>query len=506
MTENRSILLDATSEVLHGSAPPSSQRIEAARTIDLTSVAEEVEGGTGRDLKAASFYARLSRVLAVIDAGCAFLAAAAILLLQQPGAPTLKVLAALLAVGGSWSVIFRSYGLHSPHLMSGPEEFRKVLSASSVGALMAGFLLVWAAGLSFQEIAGMWLLATMLELTARRVARWRVAMLRKEGRLLFRTVIVGTNEEALQLAKLLEEEELGYKLVGFVRTDDACAFSDPVEPLGTTQALRDVLWEHDLECIFVASSSVAPKDMLKITQAARQGGADVRIAANIPDLFFSRLSVQSMGDLTSMALRPVRLSGGQAAAKRVVDVVLASTALFLTLPLTFAIGVIIKLGSPGPVLFKQSRITRGGHVFTMLKFRTMVEGSANTLDLDNLDPSEAFFKIHNDPRLTAAGRLLRRFSLDELPQLINVLRGEMSIVGPRPLPAEQVAANLELLAPRHEVRAGMTGWWQTNGRSEVDADEALRLDLFYIENWSLALDLYILLKTFGAVSSGRGAY
>ncbi len=116
------------------------------------------------------------------------------------------------------------------------------------------------------------------------------------------------------------------------------------------------------------------------------------------------------------------------------------------------------------------------------------------------------FKIHDDPRMTPLGRWRRKTSIDELPQLLNVLRGEMSIVGPRPLPAEQVAANLELLAPRHEVRAGMTGWWQTNGRSEVDADEALRLDLFYIENWSLALDLYILLKTIGAVSSGRGAY
>ncbi len=506
MTENRSVLLDARNEVLQGARGRATERVEVPRTIDLTFVTEEVGRSTKSPLKAASFYAKLSRALAVIDAACVFVAAATVLLLQQPGGSILKVLAALFAVGSSWSMIFRSYGLHSPHLMSGPEEFRKVLSASSVGALMAGFLLVWAAALSFQEIAAMWLLATVLELTVRRIARWRVAKLRKEGRLLFRTVIVGTNEEALQLAKLLEEEELGYKLVGFVRSDDTSASFDGVEALGTTHALRDLLWEHDLECIFVASSSVAPKDMLKVTQAARQGGADVRIAANIPDLFFSRLSVQSMGDLTSMTLRPVRLSGGQAAAKRVVDVVLASSAFLLTLPLAIVVGVIIKLGSPGPVLFKQSRITRGGHVFTMLKFRTMTQGSANTPDPDNLDPSEAFFKVYNDPRLTPAGRMLRRFSLDELPQLINVLRGEMSIVGPRPLPAEQVAANLELLAPRHEVRAGMTGWWQTNGRSELDADEALRLDLFYIENWSLALDLYILLKTIGAVSSGRGAY
>lgn len=364
-----------------------------------------------------------------------------------------------------------------------------------------------AVGLSFQQIAAIWLSSTVLELGVRRLARWQVARLRKEGRLFFRTVVVGANDEAVRVGKLLEDRELGYELVGFVRTDEASPRSfDAVETLGTTHELRDVLWEHDVECIFVASSSLAPKDMLKVTQAARQGGADVRVAANVPQLFFSRLSVQSMGDLTSMTLRPVRLSGGQAAAKRAVDIALATSVFLLALPLAVVVAVLIKMSSPGPVVFKQSRITKGGHVFTMLKFRTMSDGSGNTPDADNLDPSVAFFKVRNDPRLTPVGRMLRRLSLDELPQIINVLRGEMSIVGPRPLPAEQVAANLELLAPRHEVRAGMTGWWQTNGRSEVDADEALRLDLFYIENWSLALDLYILLKTIGAVSSGRGAY
>jgi lipopolysaccharide/colanic/teichoic acid biosynthesis glycosyltransferase len=124
----------------------------------------------------------------------------------------------------------------------------------------------------------------------------------------------------------------------------------------------------------------------------------------------------------------------------------------------------------------------------------------------HLDTSRPFFKMEADPRLTRVGKLIRRLSIDELPQLWNVIRGEMSVVGPRPLPANQVAANAELLSPRHEVPAGLTGWWQINGRSGVTAEEALRLDLFYIENWSLSLDLYILMKTFGEVALGRGAY
>jgi len=136
----------------------------------------------------------------------------------------------------------------------------------------------------------------------------------------------------------------------------------------------------------------------------------------------------------------------------------------------------------------------------MHKFRTMRAGGPA------FDTTRPFFKLESDPRLTRVGAFLRKYSLDELPQLWNVLVGDMSIVGPRPLPAEQVAANPDLLTPRHAVPAGVTGWWQINGRSRVTAEEALRLDLFYIENWSPTLDLYILLKTFGAVTRRQGAY
>jgi lipopolysaccharide/colanic/teichoic acid biosynthesis glycosyltransferase len=150
-------------------------------------------------------------------------------------------------------------------------------------------------------------------------------------------------------------------------------------------------------------------------------------------------------------------------------------------------------------------VTRNGRVFEMYKFRTMVSdpgaipGSA--------DPSVAFFKLgDDDPRITPLGRILRRTSLDELPQLWNVLRGDMSLVGPRPLPAEQVRANTTLLDGRHDVRAGISGWWQVNGRSDLSIEQSVDMDLFYIDNWSIGLDLYILFKTFHAVVSRRGAY
>jgi lipopolysaccharide/colanic/teichoic acid biosynthesis glycosyltransferase len=175
--------------------------------------------------------------------------------------------------------------------------------------------------------------------------------------------------------------------------------------------------------------------------------------------------------------------------------------LAVSLPLWAATAVAIRLSSRGPVFFRQDRVTTGGRIFPMYKFRTM------KVNVDSpADTSAPFFKLQADPRLTRVGAVLRRLSLDELPQLLNVLRGEMSLVGPRPLPADQVAANLELLSPRHEVPAGMTGWWQVNGRSGVTPEEAIHLDQFYIENWSLSLDLYVILKTFGAVVGQRGAH
>ena len=192
------------------------------------------------------------------------------------------------------------------------------------------------------------------------------------------------------------------------------------------------------------------------------------------------------------------LPGWGAAAKRTVDVGIAAVALVVTLPLWLLVALAIRLTSPGPVFFHQERVTKDGRIFRMHKFRTMRAGSAPS------DATGPFFKPEDDPRLTRVGAFLRRLSLDELPQFWNVLVGDMSIVGPRPLPVEQVAANLELLRPRYVVPAGITGWWQINGRSRVTLEEALHLDLFYLANWSLALDLYILLKTFGAAFSGWG--
>jgi lipopolysaccharide/colanic/teichoic acid biosynthesis glycosyltransferase len=207
----------------------------------------------------------------------------------------------------------------------------------------------------------------------------------------------------------------------------------------------------------------------------------------------------------TVAVRPAELTGTEAALKRGFDVVAGTLALIVSLPIQLVVGALVGLTSRGPVLFRQQRVTKDNRVFTVYKFRTMVHDAEKALDERGVDRTQPFFKGGDAPPITRVGKVLRALSLDELPQLWNVVKGDMSLVGPRPLPAEQVVANPELLGPRHEVRAGLTGWWQVNGRSDVSAQEAIDQDLFYIENWSLSLDLYIIGRTVGVLLFRRGA-
>jgi len=203
------------------------------------------------------------------------------------------------------------------------------------------------------------------------------------------------------------------------------------------------------------------------------------------------------------------LDGGKQLAKSAFDRVAGLLLLIASSPVLVGIAVAIRLTSPGPAIFRQQRSGRAGALFTIYKFRTMRAGADQAFDAlvaaDADKPGGMFAKDANDARVTAVGRFLRRYSLDELPQLLNVLAGDMSLVGPRPLPASVEQAGFET-SRRLLVRPGMTGLWQVSGRSDLSWDESVRLDLYYVENWSPAFDLMILLKTLHAVLRGRGAY
>jgi len=260
--------------------------------------------------------------------------------------------------------------------------------------------------------------------------------------------------------------------------------------------------------VFVAATSLSPSEMSHVAKAVRLESVEVRVTASLPEVLSTRLSVQPFGGMMTLALKPARLSGTQAAAKRAFDLSVAVIGLTVTLPLQAAIAAAIRLSSPGPVLFRQRRVGQRGRPFTMLKFRTMqagADGMVGELRASH-GVDDLMFKLREDPRVTPVGRWLRRFSLDELPQLLNVLRGDMSLVGPRPPLPEEVTHYEDWQFDRLEVPPGITGLWQVSGRSDLSFDECVRLDLFYIENWSLAYDLYIIAKTMPVLMSRRGAY
>jgi exopolysaccharide biosynthesis polyprenyl glycosylphosphotransferase len=263
-----------------------------------------------------------------------------------------------------------------------------------------------------------------------------------------------------------------------------------------------------VESVFIASSAVSPEQMKGIVRQLRRHQVDVRVSANMTEILASRLTVHPVGNLLALSMQPVRLSGSKAVAKRSFDLAVAALLIVLTCPLWLLAALAVKATSRGPVLFRQRRVGRDQRVFTICKFRTMVRGAELMLaDLEaKNEASGLLFKIREDPRITRVGRLLRRLSLDELPQLLNVLTGDMSLVGPRPPLPKEVAAYEDWHMDRLEVRPGITGLWQVGRRSGEDwsFDDVVRLDLFYIENWSITYDLFILVKTVPAVF-GRGA-
>jgi exopolysaccharide biosynthesis polyprenyl glycosylphosphotransferase len=447
-------------------------------------------------------YRDIALGLALSDAACVVVALLASYSVRYPGQLVPAREAVVVALAPLlWIMVFHTFDLYAPQHLSAPEELRRVIGASGVGVILLAMGSFWSKSSFSRAWVGLtWALVLVLELLPRRA--WRVYQwrLRLDGRLALRTLVVGTSAEARRVVEILGGAASGYLPLGHVEASDPTVPANRLPVLGRIGELDRLVREHAADCLFVASTGIDEADISRVTQVARQAKVEVRVLANLPQMLTSRLALLKVGAAIAVALRPVRLSGPQAAMKRLLDLAVASTALLVSLPLWPIIVLAIRLDSRGPALFHQERVTKDGRIFRMHKFRTMRTGD------HGLNTTRPFFKLESDPRLTRVGGFLRRFSIDELPQLWNVITGEMSIVGPRPLPADQVAANSDLLSPRQVVPAGVTGWWQINGRSRVTAEEALRLDLFYIENWSPTLDLYILLKTFGALVTHQGAY
>jgi len=408
-----------------------------------------------------------------------------------------------------WPVLFTLFGLYPPRARSsGTQEAARIAGACSLGVLAA--LLVLPTGghvLRSRTLLFFWIGVLVATVLIRRVVRLRLVPVRAEAR---QTLIVGSGPLALRLhAHLMADAATARGFVGFVDSSVGLLAQIGQERLGTLDELERILMHRVVDEVLIALP-------VKSCYAEIQNVIDicerVGIEARYPADCFQHRSRTVQYDAAGALLPLVSLSGAPDAprltVKRVVDTVGAAVGLVLLAPLLLATAVAIKLTSPGPVFFVQTRYGYNKRPFRMYKFRTMVANAEALQDsLEGLNEADGpAFKIRRDPRVTPTGRLLRRTSLDELPQLVNVLKGDMSLVGPRPLPVRDVHRFAEArLMRRFSVLPGCTCLWQISGRSDLSFDDWVALDLRYIDQWSLALDLKILLRTVPAVLRGTGA-
>ena len=322
-----------------------------------------------------------------------------------------------------------------------------------------------------------------------------------------RAVLVGTGKHIRDVAHALgDAPHSPINVIGFISPE-------PIAPnglrcLGTLDGLDLLITAERVDEVIIADPDFPQDRAVELVDQCHRRGVRVRIAPSTMEILIHRAEFVPGQSVPLFELGPPVFEGVDFAVKRTFDVIVSSLLLLILSPMVIAIALAVKLSSRGPVLYRSMRPGIGQMPFACLKFRTMyIDADERQAALEELNEADgALFKIREDPRLTPVGRLLRRFSMDELPQLINVLRGEMSLVGPRPLPER----DFELLADWHRKRylvlPGITGLWQVSGRSELDFDDLVHLDFIYLERWSLALDLAILLKTIPAVLMQRGAY
>lgn len=322
-----------------------------------------------------------------------------------------------------------------------------------------------------------------------------------------RVVLAGKGDSLLRLRRELGAARgtIGYDLVGSISP----TAERGLRLLGTSvDDIPGILAREHPDELILAEADFDERTVLEIVERAHRMGVKVRLAPNTTELLVQKGEYVPGTGLPLFELRPPILTGIDWALKRTFDVLFSAFLVVLGLPLWLLVAAAIKLGSRGPVFYVDRRIGVGEREFGMLKFRTMVADAAaqqDRLEQSN-EASGALFKIRDDPRVTGVGRLLRRLSIDELPQLANVLRGQMSLVGPRPLPLRDHELLEDWHRARYLVLPGMTGLWQISGRSGLAFDDLVRLDFTYLENWSIWLDISIIAKTIPAVLSGRGAY
>ncbi|MCC2307140.1 sugar transferase [Cellulomonas chengniuliangii] len=400
-------------------------------------------------------------------------------------------------------------GYERANLGDGPLEFQAVLRGGVLtSATLALFAVGFDADVPRTVVFGALPLMMGALAVARHLNRRGLHRRRRDGEAMRRTLVVGDSAAIDRVvADLRAAPQHGYQIAGVC----VPALAEPgpevgVPVLGSLSDIPQVVVDGDFDVVIVAGSDLTGQALRRLSWALEQTGASLVVAPGLVEVFGPRVMLEPTAGLSLIHVRPAESRGPRVALKRLFDLGGAVVALVLLAPLLLAVAAVVRLTSPGPALFRQTRVGKEGSEFKMLKFRSMVVGAeAQQAGLHDHNQADGpLFKLDDDPRVTRVGRFLRKHSIDEFPQLINVLRGEMALVGPRPPLAHEVAQYGDAVGRRLLVKPGLTGLWQISGRADLPWKEAVKLDLRYVENWSIALDLMILWKTVNVVVSGRG--
>jgi exopolysaccharide biosynthesis polyprenyl glycosylphosphotransferase len=418
---------------------------------------------------------------------------------------------------------FQARGLYRlPRAATWLDHMRQIAAASLVGvsALTLGALFfnpVLPSRLAFIYLWGCTVALFGVERFAYRTLRmwlWR------RGINVRHTLVVGAGIAGQRIMKdIVERPELGYKLSGYASDagdgPGSPGWSVPIRSrngglhrLGSVKDVGRILSGQDLHEVIVALPATHHAQILNIIDSCREYGVDFKLVPDLFEMRFNEVSIDALNGVPLIGVKDTALQGFNLYLKRVIDLVLGLAVLVVTAIPMLVIAVLIKVTSPGSVLFKQTRVGKDGRIFICYKFRSMYKDAEGRLEeLREFNEVDGpIFKMRNDPRLTPFGKVLRRTSLDEMPQLFNIVRGEMSWVGPRPPTPEEVAKYTDWHLKRLDVTPGLTGLWQVSGRSDLSFDEMVKLDLYYADNWSLTVDMMIILRTIPAVLRREGAY
>ena len=413
-----------------------------------------------------------------------------------------NILLALLVLG-SWLFFLWFNGSRDTNILGfGADEYKKLINATLLSFTAVAFVsYIFKLEISRLFVLSIFPFGLLVLFIVRRILRRRLLRARSQGRYLSRVLLLHSGASDPVEQRLALAQHAGFNIVHKIVTTEKVNFD-------VKEIISNAL-SNNCDSIMVGQSAViSATELRKLGWALEQTNIDLIVAPAVTEIAGPRLKVSNVEGLPLLHLEQPAFSGASRVTKRILDLTISIVGLIFISPFLLIVAILIKSSDRGSVLYTQKRIGQNNKEFNVYKFRTMYEGShelrAQVMAETNKDPRLA--KDPQDPRITKPGLFLRRWSIDEIPQIINVLKGEMSLVGPRPPLAEEVNKYEKSETRRLLVKPGLTGLWQVSGRSELDWEDAVRLDLYYVENWSLTLDILIIIRTAAAVWRGEGAY